>query len=152
MPPCSCAGGLECCALAVICVSILSEYACTQVVQSTGAPQDASEPDDSGNGTGLADSLAKVLKPLNLGGLRKGRGQPGTPPTEARLLNRGGQGVRFGQAEEGSPGELTLVCCRHRDSCMLWAGSAGDNRYGPLLCLRLLRKAAAGAQSSCMLE
>ena len=147
-----CAGALAVMCVFVMCVSILSEYACTQVVQSTGAPQDASEPDDSGNGTGLADSLAKVLKPLNLGGLRKGRGQPGTPPTEARLLNRGGQGVRFGQAEEGAPGELTSVCCRHRDSCMLWAGSAGNNRCGPLLCLRLLREALAGAQSRCMLE
>ena len=87
-------------------------HACTQVVQNTGAPQDpraTAEPGNSGNGTGLAESLAKVLKPLNLGGLRKGKGQPGTPPTEARLLNRGGQGVRFGQVEEGMPGELALV-------------------------------------------
>ena len=100
-------------------------------MQSTGAPQDqraTTEHGDFGHGTGLAESLAKVLKPLNLGGLRKGKGQPGTPPTEARLLNRGGQGVRFGEVEEGMPGELALVCCHHCNLCLLWAGPARDNR------------------------
>lgn len=107
------------------------------MVQSTGAPQDAgatAKPSDSGDGTGLADSLAKALKPLNLGGLRKGKGQPGTPPTEARLLNRGGQGVRFGETEEGPPGELPLVCCCHLKVCAksgrlgaaLWADGGGS--------------------------
>ena len=121
------------------------------MVQSTGGPQDAqaaAEPGNSGNGTGLAENLAKVLKPLNLGGLRKGKGQPGTPPTEARLLNRGGQGVRFGQVEEGATGErFWSAAVIHL--CMLWVGPAGDSRRCPLLCLRLLRKAAAGAQSRC---